>query len=44
MLVFTYIYILQGSVECIYRVVGCNNHIIANCVQSAGERILKISQ
>jgi len=43
--VFAYIYISQGSVE---TQLPCgriyNNHIIANCLQCASEKILTIDQ
>jgi len=44
-LVFSYIYILQGSVETHLRCGRIyNNHIYANCLQSVSETILKIGQ
>jgi len=42
---FTYIYVSQGSVKMHLRCVGIglyNNHIIANCLQSVPEKKFKI--
>jgi len=44
-LVFAYIYISQGRVKKHLPCGGIyNNHIIANCMQYANERFLKIGQ